>query len=1077
MKPLILKIAILLFLLITDNFPVFSQVVPVDTVYEDQNGGQLYSHSSFNWPFFSVRYCKNSDSSMTIWASSHYFNFTYGYSNYNPCYYSGFQTIDGVETPTWTGEGIVSTYLSDINPRTNQPVLDYTGNPLACLAVAKVKPTTTTTYQCTVKWKQFFPRNPCTGRATLKIITVRMGITVEVLNSTDGSGFLRKTGTPYQLNNLNIYEGESVDFLSFGQYPLLKLNNESLKLVFKYNNLSDTTFSYFNSNYNYRQKVITNDTEYKTKFGIIVSLNPERYCYGDWSPPMYVYVLKPKIRHYHQFQNSSNRRFLDSTNVIKVCADGSNSSILKFSGNGLNYPQYGIRVKEDPTGINTKTYGYFSILHQNLDSLVVQYTHPVLVNSTSLFSENNIEIFNILSPNTVIGTYKVQVYRPPVLMVHGLDSDASSFFSMRQSLLNQYIPILLRNANYYLTNKQPFLRNQDAVPSNIYQLLQNGLDNKISVSKVSVIGHSMGGILARLFLQSNQYDNNIFKLITINTPHSGSQMGDFANEPLVLNLCNKFLMDCSLAVSDLSVEGNSIRSLLNGSTLNRNTVPSHTITTTFAANLLQFNSEFQKLPISFIRSNFIMKAVFGLSDAINYYNNIFNAEPHDLVVPVSSQKGGLFGNCTTTSISNQSHIGSQNNVEVINKVKLLLEADPNSNNFCVGFNPPTLEYNPISNLATYKPINSKKPITAITPIINIITPLKNFSVNVGNEIAIKIEGQNLTNFDIYVEYNQDSIFVANFSTMPYQFKLPITNQFKKGICNILVVGYDSNGNSVTNSSTFIVNDCQNSTINLTNLDKDFYQSSEQINLSSSIPNNINLILKSKKSINLTQGFITNTPTTISADIEPCDKAKGLISFYPFNGNANDESGNNFNGTINGATLTTNRFGQNNKAMSFDGNDKITVPNFNQIVGNSPRTISVWAKTTQNNEHNYWIYWGAYSDNASSVLGNFFSPPSTNYFGFLGWANDTNITNSTHSDNKWHQVVVSHDGLITKLFIDGELKIQRALTRPYQTGIDKLTIGCSIADHAYFKGSLDDIKIFNRCLSDEEIVQQYYLEKQ
>jgi len=45
---------------------------------------------------------------------------------------------------------------------------------------------------------------------------------------------------------------------------------------------------------------------------------------------------------------------------------------------------------------------------------------------------------------------------------------------------------------------------------------------------------------------------------------------------------------------------------------------------------------------------------------------------------------------------------------------------------------------------------------------------------------------------------------------------------------------------------------------------------------------------------------------------------GLVGWWPFNGNANDESGNGNNGTVNGAILTTDRFGNDGKAYSFDG---------------------------------------------------------------------------------------------------------------------------------------------------------------
>ena len=48
--------------------------------------------------------------------------------------------------------------------------------------------------------------------------------------------------------------------------------------------------------------------------------------------------------------------------------------------------------------------------------------------------------------------------------------------------------------------------------------------------------------------------------------------------------------------------------------------------------------------------------------------------------------------------------------------------------------------------------------------------------------------------------------------------------------------------------------------------------------------------------------------------------QGLIAYYPFNGNANDESGNGLDGTVNGASLTLDRHGNANSAFDFDGED-------------------------------------------------------------------------------------------------------------------------------------------------------------
>ena len=68
---------------------------------------------------------------------------------------------------------------------------------------------------------------------------------------------------------------------------------------------------------------------------------------------------------------------------------------------------------------------------------------------------------------------------------------------------------------------------------------------------------------------------------------------------------------------------------------------------------------------------------------------------------------------------------------------------------------------------------------------------------------------------------------------------------------------------------------------------------------------------------------------------------GLVGYWPFNGNANDESGNGNNGTVNGATLTTDRFGNANSAYSFDGVDDYIQTNYTGISGSNSRSFSLW----------------------------------------------------------------------------------------------------------------------------------------
>ncbi len=89
-------------------------------------------------------------------------------------------------------------------------------------------------------------------------------------------------------------------------------------------------------------------------------------------------------------------------------------------------------------------------------------------------------------------------------------------------------------------------------------------------------------------------------------------------------------------------------------------------------------------------------------------------------------------------------------------------------------------------------------------------------------------------------------------------------------------------------------------------------------------------------------FATNVMAQNIPSYVPKD---GLVGWWPFNGNANDESGNGNHGTVNGATLTTDRYGKVNCAYSFDGDkDYIDIGNSNTLKRFKTNfTISAWIK--------------------------------------------------------------------------------------------------------------------------------------
>ena len=69
---------------------------------------------------------------------------------------------------------------------------------------------------------------------------------------------------------------------------------------------------------------------------------------------------------------------------------------------------------------------------------------------------------------------------------------------------------------------------------------------------------------------------------------------------------------------------------------------------------------------------------------------------------------------------------------------------------------------------------------------------------------------------------------------------------------------------------------------------------------------------------------------------------GLVAYYDFDGDANDNSGNSNDGTVTNATLTSDRHGNSNKAYSFDGNNSyVEIPWSGTAIIKGDITMSVW----------------------------------------------------------------------------------------------------------------------------------------
>ena len=213
-----------------------------------------------------------------------------------------------------------------------------------------------------------------------------------------------------------------------------------------------------------------------------------------------------------------------------------------------------------------------------------------------------------------------------------------------------------------------------------------------------------------------------------------------------------------------------------------------------------------------------------------------------------------------------------------------------------------------------------------------------------------------------------------------------------------------------------------------------------------------------------------TPATI---VDP-----SLIAYYPFAGNANDVSGNGHNGTVNGATLTTDRFGNSNSSYYFDGtNDLITVPDHAQLDVTGPITVEAWTKAS--------VKSAPYNQNFFSVLtkGNYgernyeLQVVGSNYYCWLymtgGLTKWWELSVDKDVDGQWHHLVGVWDGTNACFYVDGNIDSVSPWSSPLVANNYNVTIGyCPGYSYTYFRGAIDEIKIRNRALGAAEVSSIY-----
>lgn len=198
----------------------------------------------------------------------------------------------------------------------------------------------------------------------------------------------------------------------------------------------------------------------------------------------------------------------------------------------------------------------------------------------------------------------------------------------------------------------------------------------------------------------------------------------------------------------------------------------------------------------------------------------------------------------------------------------------------------------------------------------------------------------------------------------------------------------------------------------------------------------------------------------------------LLAHYPFNGNANDVSGNNYHGTVTGAVLTPDKNGNEQSAYLFDGNDFIDVGDWEN---GGEMTISAWARQDAIVTYSRIICFGNGASSDNIIMASNSSTDNLYFSVYNG--SSSRIYNATDYFliGSWHHYVVTIDANgIQRAYRDG-IQIGTDGTAGFVPNIMVRTsqfIGKSNWNDGYFKGAMDDIRIYGRAMSSEEVSLLY-----
>jgi len=221
--------------------------------------------------------------------------------------------------------------------------------------------------------------------------------------------------------------------------------------------------------------------------------------------------------------------------------------------------------------------------------------------------------------------------------------------------------------------------------------------------------------------------------------------------------------------------------------------------------------------------------------------------------------------------------------------------------------------------------------------------------------------------------------------------------------------------------------------------------------------------------NIYGGIVSSNAALLLAGV-PSGAGQGLVAYYPFAGNVNDVTGNGNSGTNYGAVLTNDRFGNTNSAYQFDG--AIAYMDFGSpadLAFTGDFTIAAWCNFSGGTQNPRILSYGQPGGYELITDG----AGATRSFDFI--CNGSSLsTPVVFAQNVWYSVVAVVQNDIAYLYVNGVLYATNPVTAP--SYVADFEIGTKSQNNSdYWDGAIDDVRLYNRALSPNDIASLFALE--